>query len=1122
MTAHDPVLAASDPARSAWVAANAGAGKTHTLANRVTRLLFADARPERILCLTFTKAAAAEMQRRLFGQLGRWSMLADAELARNIAAIGAEATDAASLRKARRLFAQALETPGGLKIQTIHAFCQNLLTRFPLEAGVAPSFRVLDERSAGDLIAMARARVLERAGRGDAQLASAVAHLVTQTSEGRFRQLLDAALGNDRRKLDRLFENRGGIELAARLRSAHGAHPGDTQRSIAEEFSRRIDAELAALKAIAAWLAGGLKTDRERAAELGAALAAGDPLLRFELLRDVFLTAGGERCKRLATNDLVRAQPELHERFEEFCAAYQAAEHRARAAAAADLAEATLSVAQAVRQIYGAEKAARAVLDYDDLIARSQALLQRAEAAQWVLFKLDGGIDHILIDEAQDTSPEQWAIVRALTDEFFAGAGRRPERRTVFAVGDEKQSIFSFQGADPKQFDINRLHFKARADAAELLFADERLETSRRSAPEILRFVDEVFADPTLRAGLTSGSEPIHHEPLRKDAKGSVELWPTLKPSSAPEPDIWRPVDVESEASPVVRLAHRIADAVAHWTDGRRQLPGHDRPIRPGDIMVLLPRREPFGGELIRRLKERGIAVAGADRIRLTEQIAVMDLIALGRFVLLAEDDLNLAALLRSPLIDLSEGDLFSLAHGRGGSLWQALSHRGGEFGVQLGFLEELRRRADFQPPFEFYAHVLGPLGMRAKLLARLGHEARDAIEEFLSAALAHEGANNPSLEGFLSWIERGAAEIKRDMESGRDEVRVMTVHGAKGLEADIVVLADTTSLPEAPGMKGHLLFAGDAALYPAADRAAPEAVQRAKAEALAEVMNEHRRLLYVALTRARNRLVVAGFESKKGIRSGSWYDLCRRAAERIAMPVERNGETSWILGDEAEDPAQPLLPLERAARTLPRWAEQPPLAEKERARPIRPSLEFADDEVVPPAGDRRLRRGLLVHALLAHLPQLAPQAREAAALRFLEARGAADAAALAQSVIRILSDERFAAAFAPGSRAEVDIVADLENLGRLSGRIDRLAAGDSDVLIVDFKTDRTPPENAAGIATGYLAQMALYRAAAAKIFPGRRIGCALLFTGIPRLMPLPDDLLDREMAAIAARAAAH
>jgi ATP-dependent helicase/nuclease subunit A len=1122
MNARDPSLAASDPTRSAWVAANAGAGKTHTLANRVTRLLFAGARPERILCLTYTKAAAAEMQDRLFKQLGEWAMLPDAELRIKIAAVGAEAHGREELRKARRLFAQALETPGGLKIQTIHAFCQNLLSRFPIEAGVAPAFRVLDDRTARDLLADARAQVLERAGRGDETLAAAASHLVTQTSEGRMQQLLDAALGNDRRKLDRFIAGLSGLAMAEKLRLAHGAGAEDTAQSVAEDFAAYTRTQAADLSAVATWLLSGTKTDAERGGALASALAEDDASARFALFRDMLMTGKGERYLKLATNGLVKARPDLNAALEELCSCFLEAERYHRAAYAAGLAEATLVLADAARAIYAREKRLRGVLDYDDLIAETLRLLERGTAAQWVLFKLDGGLDHILIDEAQDTSPEQWAIVRKLTDDFFSGEGRREGERTVFAVGDEKQSIFSFQGAEPAQFEVNRKFFRARVEGAEQEFVEASLPTSRRSAPEILTFVDEVFSDPVARAGLTSQGAEIAHVPLRVDAKGRVEVWPPVKPSDAPEPDVWRPVDVESRTSPVVRLANRIADAIRRWTDGRTKLPGRDAPIAPGDIMILLPRREPFGSEVIRRLKERGIAVAGADRIRLTEQIAVMDLIALGRFVLLPEDDLNLAALLRSPMIDMSEEQLFALAHGREGTLWGALEMRRDEFPLAHAFLSEMRARADFAPPYEFFAHALTVRGMRALLLARLGHEANDAIDEFLSYAFAHEAQNTPSLEGFLNWVERGGAEVKRDMERGRDEVRVMTVHGAKGLEAEIVVLADTTTLPEQPGSKGHLLYTDDGPLFPVAESAAPEPVSRAKASAVEETLKEHRRLLYVALTRAKDRLYVTGFENRRGVRDGSWYALCRAAAERIATPVEQDGETILVLGQAPDEEAEPRLPLDTAPMVLEDWVTRPAPAERPAPRFVRPSEEAEMEEpaVLPPRHDRRFRRGLLVHTLLARLPDLAKPKRRSAALRYLKARDADDAEALADETLRVLNDPTFAAAFAPGSRAEIGLVADLDRLGRVNGRIDRLAVSPDEVLIVDFKTNRPPPKHEDDLARIYRTQMALYRAAAARIFPGRRIACALVWTEGPSLMPLSDGLLDAEMARIEARAA--
>jgi len=1115
MTRDDSMIA-SDPEISAWVAANAGAGKTYTLANRVARLLLGDARPERILCLTFTKAAAAEMQDRLFKQLGGWAMLPDENLRDAIIGIGGDAHE--DLAKARRLFAAALETPGGLKVLTLHAFCQTVLSRFPLEARVPPAFEVLDDQSARELIGEARQHVLERAGSGDHELAEAVALLVTETSEARLSGILGAALGGDRRKLDRFFADT--TDLEARVRSAHGLADGDTIQSIETDFCGSLAREIETLRAAHGWLTQGGKSDVEAAERLSPVL--GNIPGSFAALGGFLLTAKGESRVKLATKKLSDARPDLLAFLTDLQIRYCAAAERRRAARAAQLTHAALILVRAMREDYARAKRLRGVLDYDDLIVETRDLLARRRAAQWVLYKLDGGIDHVLIDEAQDTSPEQWEIVKKLTEEFFSGLGReRGQLRTIFAVGDEKQSIFSFQGADPGQFDINRRHFAEAIAGAEQQLYEVPLITSRRSAPEILSFVDRVFESEAARAGLTYSGAEITHRAHRETAKGGIEFWPALVPEDEEETDYYAPVDVVQKESPVARLASLVAGKIDGWLKSGAQLPGHDRPIAPRDIMILLPRREPFGGEVIRQLKLRRVPVAGADRVRLTEQIAVMDLVALGRFVLQREDDLNLAALLRSPLCGLTEEDLFALAHGRKGDLWARLIARQGDFTAAHGFLSAMLERADYAPPFEFYSHALTALGGKEKLLARLGMESADTIEEFLSLTLAYERSHSPSLEGFLDWVERGGIEIKRDMEHGRDEVRVMTVHGAKGLEADIVILPDTTSLPEPPSRKGHLLYDEDRVLFPLSDDEAPQIVKQAKARAEAETRSEHRRLLYVALTRARDRLYVCGFENKKGVKEGSWYELARAAAESLGVKVtEGHGEiiTYGATGEEKGVAATPA-PKQKA---LPAWASRPAPVEPALPRLIRPSDAVGEaPPAFSPTGAGRFRRGLVVHALLARLPEIAPGRRRAVALAFVQASGLKQPERLVDETLAVLDDPAFAAAFAPGSQAEAGLLAELPELGigaRVNGRIDRLAVTDESVLILDYKTNRPPPAREADVPAVYLAQMALYRAAAAKVFLGRRIVCGLVFTDGPRLLQLSDVVLDAQMAGIMAR----
>lgn len=1136
MIPRDPSREASDPSRSAWVSANAGAGKTHTLANRVTRLLLADAAPQRILCLTYTKAAAAEMAGRLFDQLGKWAMAPDDKLAKYIADVSGETKNKEELKKARRLFALALETPGGLKIQTIHAFCQNLLSRFPLEASVPPAFRVLDDQTSRELIASARSAVLERAGSGDVHLAAATATLVTHTSESRLHDILDAALGGDRRNLERclatLCDSDGSRTKV--LRRAHGAHEDKNEHDVAAEFSASLRAHASELEEAVDWLAQGAVTDKGRSDRLRQFLAMDFAPEGFEVLQRVFLTGAGKPCASLATKGVAAARPDLAAFLDTLSTRFCAAEEHRLAARSATLCDAAVTLAAAVTEEYRRQKSLRGMLDYDDLIQKTLNLLKRSGASAWVLYRLDGGLDHVLIDEAQDTSPEQWEILRILTEEFFGeGVRTLADKRTVFAVGDEKQSIFSFQGADPAQFEINRRHFHDRVVAFGEEFAFEELVSSRRSLPRILQFVDKVFAEPSAREGLTSEGKAIHHEAVRKENTGRVEFWPSLKPDKTPVQDPWLPVDIEPKNSPVVRLAQRLATEIHHWLSNKIVLPGHDAPIRPGDIMILLPRREPFGSEIIRQLKIRGVPVAGADRIKITEQIAVMDLIALGRFALLPQDDLTLAAILRSPLGGLSEDELFELCRDRPGTVWSALSaqnDRKPQFAATHRFLTETLARADFAPPYEFFAHILIEHGMRKRLLARLGAEANDAIDEFLSLALSYETLNVPSLEGFLHWIERGGAEIKRDMERGRDEVRVMTVHGAKGLEADIVILPDTTRPPPSAARGGSLLYTEDAVLFPVSNENAPEAVRRAKEAAKQEILRENRRLLYVALTRARDRLYICGFENKRGVDPESWYALASEAALAIGKEVVRGGETIHVIGNTDEDRRADTLPAPAAAPTpLPGWVTKPPAPEPTGPRLLRPSDLLDDEPPVfspqEPKGAKRFQRGVLVHALLARLPEIAPDERAKIARHFLDMRGVAteDAEALIEETIRVLNDPVFAPVFAQKSRAEVALVAELPELGvgvTVNGRVDRLAAGEDSVLVVDFKTNRPPPKIEADVAMPYIRQMALYRLALQKIFAPKPVTCGLVWTDGPRLLLLSDALLDSAIVRLMARPA--
>ncbi len=1139
MSAAPPAHRAADPGRSAWVSANAGAGKTHVLTDRVTRLLLEGAKPSRILCLTYTKAAAAEMASRLFERLGAWALLPDEKLVAALEEIGARGVKKKQLKTARQLFARALETPGGLKIQTIHSFCQHVLARFPVEADIPARFRVLDERSAAELMTAARNAVLLRAT-DEAALGEAVSVLATRAPDRRFGEILDSAIGVNRGKLQDVLAQHGGGEnrLFAALRARLGVAEGVDPDTLMDGFCADIAKEREQCKRVASWLLGGSTNDVKLGGSLTDFIAGGMGPRVLESLADVFLTANGEPRRNLATAKTASAKPELATYLEKLRDRFLAFDQARKAAATAMLTEALVKVAGAVLDSYDQMKRARAALDYDDLTRRTLELLEDKDAALWVLYKLDGGLDHILVDEAQDTSPEQWRIVRKLVEDFFAGRGTRGNEedvRTLFAVGDEKQSIFSFQGADPDAFVANVRALEERAQSAAFAFERVELEISRRGARAVLDFVDKVFESDAARDGLTFGGGKLHHIPHRKDVVGRVEVWPTVKPEADEKVDSWEAslaVDAPPPGAADKLLAQRIAGWIKRLLADAPVLPSTGKPAQAGDIMILVRRRAAFAEEMIRSLIERNIAVAGADRMTLANQIAIMDLVALGRFALLPNDDLTLASLLKSPLVGLSEDDLFDLAYKRTGTLWAALTARRDErpiFGQAHNVLVAVLKVADMMPPFEFYSRLLSR-GARRALVARLGAEAADAIDEFLALALAHESTHPPSLESFLDWFSRGASDVKRDMEQGGSAVRVMTVHGAKGLQAPIVIVPDTTQIPNHAANAG-LLFSEDCAFFDVNKDLETQPVTDAKIAAHEAELREYRRLLYVALTRAQDWLVVCGYETKKqpGLHPRSWYPLAEAAGRTLGREEQdENGETIFAIGAAASAFARGKA-VTRAAKeaALPAFLRTAAPAERHGQRILQPSQAAGAEEtpVFSPFDDQgyRFRRGLLMHSLLAALPDVPSGAREQAALQFLTRRGVAEAEAraLVKEALAILNHADFAALFTPTSRAEVLISVELPELGagtRISGQIDRLAVTENSVLVADYKTNRPPPARIEDVPALYRAQMALYRAALAKIYPGKRIECALVWTDGPHLMQLPDSLLNAEIEQITRR----
>jgi len=1157
---------ATAPDQSAWVEANAGTGKTKVLTDRVTRLLLDRVKPERILCLTFTKAAAAEMRNRLAAQLGRWAMSDDGSLDEAIEMLIDRKPEPDERIVARRLFARVLDAPGGINILTIHAFCQALLKRFPLEAGVAPGFEVLDEADAQALLRHAQDEQMEALARDGAapELVEALACVAGRISIAEYAELMTKLLGDRTWLLSRIVDAAGLQRVRTELAEQMGCSPDDTASELTSDACLERAFNATALRAAVEALRKGGKKDIERAELMAEWLAAGEQRPRLLVRYCVaFFTDKGDILKRLATRAAIQAMPDIEDVLYREAERLAVVLDRVNGAALVERTVALLRLGLDLAGRYAGAKRRRAALDYDDLIVATRRLLESAESAAWVLYKLDGGIDHVLVDEAQDTNPDQWEVIRRLTEEFFVGQGAVERSRTVFAVGDIKQSIFGFQRADPRKLKEMREWFAGRIKLADRKFEQVDLSVSFRSTPAVLDAVDWVFEENGAAHGVADPGD-VYHLPSRKDEPGRVELWP-LVGASDDEIDTTGIEAVTGPKGSALPPHQRLARLIAVHA---KSLIGKERRARDGELlhaghfMVLVRRRNEFVNALVRELKREGVEVAGVDRLNLGEELAIQDLLAMARFVLLPQDDLNLAALLKSPLIGLTEDELFTLAWKRPGHLWRAVRERSGELSYAAAYrrLSDWLRRADYVTPFDFFATALGPEGNRARLLERLGHEAADPIDELLARALQYQQSEGHSLQGFLRWFEAGGGEIKRDLDQNRRrEVRILTVHASKGLQAPIVYLPDTTRVPRDVERLLARTDGGTRLWVPRADDA-NAAARLWRGETRDRALQEQNRLLYVAMTRAEDRLYVGGWFGARKPDRGCWYERIEaglrasRDAEISPDSAQPRGRAESRVFDFAKPPLlgsdgwegegyeltnagtigvpkQTELALE-TAEPLPPWSRKPAPPEPDPPTPLAPSQPLPDETLAGPrafspltSGDpRRWKRGQLLHELLRHLPTTPRAERRDAARRFL----AQPAHGLSEEEITAWTDEALAvteppahaALFSESSRAEVPLTGTVRTARgtfTISGQVDRLAVSQREVLIVDYKTNRPPPEAAAQVALPYRRQLALYRALLAEIYPGRTVRAFLLWTAVPLLMEVDAKTLDESMPYTAA-----
>lgn len=1142
----DEQARAADPARNVWVAASAGSGKTQVLAARILRLMLAGVPPERILALTFTRAAAAEMQARVLTRLAAWARWDAQTVAADLAALRAPATPQAVAR-AQALLDAALDVRGGLAIRTIHAFAQSLLGAFPFEAGLSAGFELADDRATAEAV---RAALAEAAGQ-PAMLADLEAVSVQRGPSG----VLDA--------LDVLRAHRVAIAglgdpsgFEARMRALLDRPRAGSPESILAEAIAAVDWGPLGQLAQRAATGGG-----KRLESLGTEVLewlAGDTAGRArkvgQLLKALLTEKGEARSHQwLGMTSFERAMPgagEILARAQEQALALRALHLDL---ANADCAARHLRLGHAHAGALQRASDRAGTVDFDDLLERAGALLSEPGGAAWVRRKLDQRFDHILLDEAQDSNARQWAIVEALLAEHGAGEGEAQAARSVFAVGDFKQSIFGFQGAAPAEFLAARQRLEARGLAIETI----DLATNFRSTQAVLTVVDRVLGDLGAPA-LGLERMPPRHFAARRGVAGEVLcLAPVApEPGSADESEAEGGDDGEAHwdaaeeagpagaaASPDERLAvvtpaerimaRRLAGLLRAWLDDPAPRPSTGRRLAPGDVLILVRRRADLIAALGAALQEAGIPVAGPDRLMLTASLAVKDMLSLMRVMLQPADDLALCEVLTSPMGALDHDALLPLAAGRrpGERVWDRLG-ASQDLAVRdiADWLAGLRAQVDFLPPSAWLRHVLDHprRGARA-ITARVGPAAFDQLGELLNAAREHERGHPPGMRGFLGWLLRHDVPIKRDPDAPGVEVRLMTVHAAKGLQAPVVILADAAARPrdlrdpwlpvEADGATIPFFHAGRPTLG--------EGLAQARERRIAEQAQEEARLLYVAMTRAEDCLVVTGALSRKdwSKEAGrhvphpeSWWTRVRAAVEAEggqAAEIAGWPDGGWRLAMGSEVAAQPRQVPAGTAFPLPVWATHPVAPPGPLARPLSPSRLVPQPPADPPDPARAraaAQRGRLLHLLFERVGMVRPDERPDVLSR-LAARHApeldeAQRQAIVAEALAVLALPEVAPLFGPDALPEAMLAGEVAGQV-IAGRIDRLLIAPGRVQLLEFKSSRRVPASVAAIHPGHLAQIAAYRALCRQIWPERAVEAALLFTAGPVLFALDAALLD-------------
>lgn len=1040
-------LKASNPEISVWVSASAGTGKTKVLTDRVLRLLLSGIAPEKILCLTFTNAAAQEMKSRIVNSLQNWQNNPD-----NLEALLSRKPNIEEISIAKSLFTKLLLSPEQLAIHTIHSFCQKILQKFPFEANIQPGFKVLSEMEMKELSAKLIKDISTELN-GAMKHKASFEFVLRNVHQLSFNELIMEIIYNQINFRD-LFEEYKSVENYQAFQMNHAGIDRE-----ANSYIKELIAKLKPLPNIPDDLQ---ENELSLLEAYNKFLQEPEKIRKFSLLIDIFYTKTGAPRKKMLTKKHSEIYPHIAKALLEMqtlIMEYYESIKKAR------MIEATIhiyKVAEYIISKYSHFKHKLVSLDYDDLIYYTKKLLSDSDMHDWVLYKLDGGISHLLIDEAQDTSPKQWQIIEDIMQEFYAGEYKADEDRTVFVVGDEKQSIYSFQGADVSNFSRVNNFIASKMKSARKKYEDIELEWVYRSAPQILELVSETFKDSYLK--------DISLKCFREDAKGEVEIWPILtSPSlrsgenSAHSTLFWPSVqEMEEEESLSKQLAKRIASYIKNYIDSGKIMPSTGKPACAGDFMILIRRRNEFTDEIISELKEADVAVAGIDRMLIMDHLSVKDIISAAKFALLPEDDLNLASLLKSPLIGMNDEEIAKYASTRKTSLYGTIP--------ESDILENLIHMGINLSAFDFLHNLIDVMGAREILVQANGDDSSDALDELLNISIQHSKIGGTNLQSLIHWLEKSEVEIKRDIDS-RDNVRVMTVHASKGLESSIIIMPDTTKVPRA---KAHFLWKDENFLWLGGSKNSNELYMEYKQDREDKDYQEYMRLLYVAMTRAEDHLVVCGYQPKEKLDEKCWYSLVKASVGNMGI-----GEAPPVIASKANQPRKNInLSCNKSSLSLLTITR-----EKNKPNYVRSPLDKRMD----------ISYGIVLHKVLedsVKLGEFSLDKKHPYLLKLPEIHQNH----IMKKLPALFQAKEFTDLLKyPNVQTEASM-GYMEDGAFKFGRIDLLAMSETEAIIIDYKSESEPPKNLKDVPELYVNQLNFYAGFIKKAYPNLQVTSKILW----------------------------